>query len=90
MKYYSLVDLLVYPRKAMRLTELVTPLKPLEAMAQGMPLLPVGHGGWLSRRKRALQQTKQQPLLQDMAVHEGVSFTVRRGTLVALIGGRSG
>ncbi|HEX8302029.1 TIGR04063 family PEP-CTERM/XrtA system glycosyltransferase [Sphingomonas sp.] len=33
-RYYSLVDVLVYPRKRMRLTELVTPLKPLEAMAQ--------------------------------------------------------
>ncbi len=33
-RYYGLVDVLVYPRKAMRLTELVTPLKPLEAMAQ--------------------------------------------------------
>ncbi len=34
-RYYDLVDLLVYPRHSMRLTELVTPLKPLEAMAQG-------------------------------------------------------
>ena len=33
-RWYSLIDVLVYPRKAMRLTELVTPLKPLEAMAQ--------------------------------------------------------
>jgi PEP-CTERM/exosortase A-associated glycosyltransferase len=33
-RYYSLIDVLVYPRKRMRLTELVTPLKPLEAMAQ--------------------------------------------------------
>jgi glycogen synthase len=33
-RYYSLVDVLAYPRKAMRLTDLVTPLKPLEAMAQ--------------------------------------------------------
>jgi PEP-CTERM/exosortase A-associated glycosyltransferase len=32
--YYSVIDALVYPRKAMRLTDLVTPLKPLEAMAQ--------------------------------------------------------
>jgi len=32
--YYALIDVLAYPRKAMRLTELVTPLKPLEAMAQ--------------------------------------------------------
>jgi hypothetical protein len=34
-RYYELIDILVYPRKSMRLTELVTPLKPLEAMAQG-------------------------------------------------------
>ncbi|MHA7820790.1 MAG: TIGR04063 family PEP-CTERM/XrtA system glycosyltransferase [Erythrobacter sp.] len=33
-RYYSLVDVLAYPRKASRLTDLVTPLKPLEAMAQ--------------------------------------------------------
>jgi len=33
-RYYSLIDILAYPRKAMRLTDLVTPLKPLEAMAQ--------------------------------------------------------
>jgi PEP-CTERM/exosortase A-associated glycosyltransferase len=31
--YYQLIDVLVYPRLSMRLTELVTPLKPLEAMA---------------------------------------------------------
>jgi len=33
-RYYSVVDVLAYPRKHMRLTDLVTPLKPLEAMAQ--------------------------------------------------------
>ncbi len=33
-QYYSLIDVLAYPRTSMRLTELVTPLKPLEAMAQ--------------------------------------------------------
>lgn len=33
-RYYDLADLLVFPRLSMRLTELVTPLKPLEAMAQ--------------------------------------------------------
>ncbi|MBF0126484.1 MAG: glycosyltransferase, exosortase A system-associated [Magnetococcales bacterium] len=31
--YYALTDLLIYPRLPMRLTHLVTPLKPLEAMA---------------------------------------------------------
>ena len=33
-RYYSVIDVLTYPRKHMRLTDLVTPLKPLEAMAQ--------------------------------------------------------
>ena len=33
-RYYDLADLFVFPRVSMRLTELVTPLKPLEAMAQ--------------------------------------------------------
>lgn len=33
-RYYGLADILVFPRVARRLTELVTPLKPLEAMAQ--------------------------------------------------------
>ena len=33
-RYYDLIDLLAYPRHSMRLTELVTPLKPLEAMAE--------------------------------------------------------
>ena len=32
--YYSLIDVLAYPRQMMRITDLVTPLKPLEAMAQ--------------------------------------------------------
>jgi glycosyltransferase involved in cell wall biosynthesis len=32
-RYYSVMDILAYPRKRSRLTELTTPLKPLEAMA---------------------------------------------------------
>lgn len=44
-RYYSLVDVLAYPRLAMRLTELVTPLKPLEAMAQGHLLVASDVGG---------------------------------------------
>ncbi|ANG62485.1 glycosyltransferase, exosortase A system-associated [Marinobacterium aestuarii] len=43
--YYSVLDALVYPRKSMRLTELVTPLKPMEAMAQGKPVLASDVGG---------------------------------------------
>ncbi|MET3133204.1 glycogen(starch) synthase [Oxalobacteraceae bacterium GrIS 1.11] len=44
-RYYQLLDLLVYPRLPMRLTELVTPLKPLEAMAQGRLVLASDVGG---------------------------------------------
>ncbi len=44
-RYYELIDILVYPRLAMRLTELVTPLKPLEAMAQGKLLVASDVGG---------------------------------------------
>lgn len=44
-RYYSLIDILAYPRKKMRLTDLVTPLKPLEAMAQGKLVAASGVGG---------------------------------------------
>jgi PEP-CTERM/exosortase A-associated glycosyltransferase len=46
-RYYKLVDVLVYPRLPMRLTNLVTPLKPLEAMAQGRLLAASNVGGHL-------------------------------------------
>jgi PEP-CTERM/exosortase A-associated glycosyltransferase len=38
-QYYEVLDMLIYPRHSIRLTELVTPLKPLEAMAQGRVLV---------------------------------------------------
>ncbi len=44
-RYYSIVDIAVYPRRSLRLTELVTPLKPLEAMALGKPVLASSVGG---------------------------------------------
>jgi glycogen synthase len=43
--YYNLIDVLAYPRHRIRLTELVTPLKPLEAMAQGRMLVASDVGG---------------------------------------------
>ncbi|WP_226019102.1 TIGR04063 family PEP-CTERM/XrtA system glycosyltransferase [Novosphingobium sp. FKTRR1] len=44
-RYYALADVVCYPRKAMRLTDLVTPLKPLEAMAQGKLVAASSVGG---------------------------------------------
>ena len=44
-RYYELIDVLAYPRLPSRLTELVTPLKPLEAMAQGRVFVASNVGG---------------------------------------------
>ena len=44
-RYYELIDVLAYPRQPIRLTELVTPLKPLEAMAQGRIFVASDVGG---------------------------------------------
>lgn len=43
--YYDAIDVLVYPRLPMRLTEMVTPLKPLEAMALGKVQVASDVGG---------------------------------------------
>lgn len=43
--YYQAADVMVYPRKSHRLTEMVTPLKPLEAMAQCTPVIASDIGG---------------------------------------------
>ena len=44
-RYYDLIDVLAYPRHRIRLTDIVTPLKPLEAMAQGRVLIASDVGG---------------------------------------------
>ena len=44
-RYYALADVMAYPRKRSRLTDLVTPLKPLEAMAQGKLVCASDVGG---------------------------------------------
>ena len=44
-RYYALCDIMAYPRKKSRLTDLVTPLKPLEAMAQGKLVAASDVGG---------------------------------------------
>jgi PEP-CTERM/exosortase A-associated glycosyltransferase len=42
---YSIVDILAYPRESKRITELVTPLKPLEAMAMEKAVIGSSVGG---------------------------------------------
>ncbi len=44
-KYYALIDVFVYPRISKRITELVTPLKPLEAMAMQKMIIGSSVGG---------------------------------------------
>ncbi|MGA3202986.1 MAG: glycosyltransferase [Bryobacteraceae bacterium] len=44
-QYYGALDCLVYPRRSTRLTELVTPLKPLEAMAMNRAVIASDVGG---------------------------------------------
>lgn len=44
-RYYDLIDILIYPRVSTRITELVTPLKPLEAMAKGKLVVASDVGG---------------------------------------------
>ncbi len=44
-RYYDLIDVLVYPRVSARLTDIVTPLKPLEAMAMGKVFIASDVGG---------------------------------------------
>jgi glycogen(starch) synthase len=43
--FYSVTDVFVCPRRRMRLTELVTPLKPLEAMSMARPVVASDVGG---------------------------------------------
>lgn len=44
-RYYDAIDVLAFPRLPMRLTDLVTPLKPLEAMARGKAVVASDVGG---------------------------------------------
>lgn len=43
--YYDLVDVFVYPRRKSRLTDLVTPIKPIEAMAKARVVMASDCGG---------------------------------------------
>lgn len=79
--FYQLIDVLVYPRKKMRLTDLVTPLKPLEAMAMGkcvvasdvgghQELIRHGQNGLLFKANDVSDFTSQVVLLKNNALQK--------------------
>jgi glycogen(starch) synthase len=71
--YYDLIDVMVYPRRSMRLTEIVTPLKPLEAMAQGRIFVASDVGG-----HRELVRDGQTGFLFRAGDHDALSRTIKR------------
>lgn len=84
-RYYELIDVLAYPRLPIRLTELVTPLKPLEAMAQGRMLVASDVGGHRELIRhgetgflfRAGDATALEKSLEDVLVHREIWPTIR-------------
>ncbi|WP_297485398.1 glycosyltransferase, partial [Ferrovum sp.] len=86
-RYYDLIDVLVYPRLSMRLTELVTPLKPLEAMAQGKSFIASdvgGHKELIQHEKTGLLFKAGDPRDLTRAVHRLLTDpTLRHGLTLA-------
>jgi len=72
-QYYSLVDLFVLPRRPNRLTNLVTPLKPLEIMARAKPVLASDCGG-----HRELIVPGENGLLYDATARMGLADAIWR------------
>jgi PEP-CTERM/exosortase A-associated glycosyltransferase len=84
--YYSVLDALVYPRKSMRLTELVTPLKPMEAMAQGKPVLASdvgGHRELISHAENGYLFAADNPAALASAIEAMLQNRLSHGNLVA-------
>ena len=92
-EYYSLMDIMVYPRKSMRITELTTPLKPLEAMALGKPVVCSSVGGLIElvgadnglffppgNRKILVECLKK--LLHDIALREKIARNGKKRALL--------
>ncbi|MEO8225092.1 MAG: glycosyltransferase, partial [Gammaproteobacteria bacterium] len=81
--YYGALDLLVYPRPATPLTDMVTPLKPLEAMAAGKPVLAsdvAGHRELIRHDFNGLLFPAGDPV----ALAAGIDAALRRPDLPAL------
>ncbi len=80
-EFYSLIDVFVCPRRRMRLTELVTPLKPLEAMAMARTVLASDVGGLAELIQDEITgllfAADKQEALVDQAVRAGQNADLR-------------
>jgi PEP-CTERM/exosortase A-associated glycosyltransferase len=80
-EYYSVIDVFVCPRRRMRLTDLVTPLKPLEAMAMERAVLASDVGGHRELIRDGvtgvLFAADSRPALADAAVRLAVDPAAR-------------
>ena len=82
---YALIDILIYPRYSVRLTELVTPLKPLEAMAMGKTVIASDIGG----HRELISHKKTGVLFQAgnaTALSESILSVYRDPDLMAVLG----
>jgi PEP-CTERM/exosortase A-associated glycosyltransferase len=87
-EYYSILDVFVCPRRRLRLTELVTPLKPLEAMAMGGAVLGSDVGGLAELIQHALTGLLFRAESRDAFVAAAVELGTQP-ELRALIGKRA-
>lgn len=84
-RYYSVADALIFPRESIRLTELVTPLKPLEAMAQGKPVFASdigGHRELIEHGKTGILFDADNPKALASAVAEAIGDSEKLSQLV--------
>lgn len=89
-RWYSLIDIAPFPRKSVAVSELVSPLKPLEAMAMGKAVIVTSVGGMremVLNGENGLIVTKDDPtslaqalrcLLQDDALRIRLGANARR------------
>src|SRR5262249_16430125 len=71
--FYSIIDVFVCPRERIRLTDLVTPLKPLEAMSMAKMVLASDVGG----HRELIQHDKTGLLFQAENEHDFLMQAVR-------------
>lgn len=83
-QYYALTDIMAYPRKSSRLTDLVTPLKPLEAMAQGRLVAASDVGGHRELMRDGVTGTLFTPDNPAACANALASLLDRRGTWDAM------